>query len=62
MMTNIWKELKKAPFTAWFGMIVIAIYIFVSIFAGALAPFGETEVVGYEYEPGAETTCWEPTI
>lgn len=50
-MKNIWKELKKAPLTAWFGMIVVAIYIFVSIFAGALAPFGETEVVGYEYEP-----------
>lgn len=50
-MQNFWKELKKAPLTAWFGMIVIAIYIFVSIFAGALAPFGETEVVGYEYEP-----------
>ncbi len=51
MMQNTWKELKKAPITAWFGMIVITIYIFVSIFAGALAPFGETEVVGYEYEP-----------
>ncbi|MEQ8652610.1 MAG: ABC transporter permease [Kiloniellales bacterium] len=50
-MQNTLKELKKAPLTAWFGMIVIAIYIFVSIFAGALAPFGETEVVGYEYEP-----------
>ncbi len=50
-MKNIWKELKKAPPTAWFGMIVIAVYIFVSLFAGALAPFGETEVVGYEYEP-----------
>ncbi len=51
MFANTWKELKKAPITAWFGMIVIAVYIFVSIFAGALAPFGETEVVGYEYEP-----------
>ncbi len=51
MMQNIWKELKKAPITAWFGMIMIAIYIFVSVFAGVLAPFGETEVVGYEYEP-----------
>ncbi|GAB5470435.1 MAG: ABC transporter permease [Rhodospirillales bacterium] len=50
-MSNIWKELKKAPITAWFGMIVIAAYVFVAIFAGALAPFGETEVVGFEYEP-----------
>jgi len=51
MMQNIWKELKKAPLTAWFGMVVIAIYIFVSIFAGVLAPYGETDPVGFEYEP-----------
>ncbi|MEO1191964.1 MAG: ABC transporter permease [Pseudomonadota bacterium] len=51
MLANTWKELKKAPITAWFGMIVIAVYCFVAIFAGALAPFGETEVVGFEYEP-----------
>ncbi|MBC6404893.1 MAG: ABC transporter permease [Rhodospirillales bacterium] len=50
-MQNIWKELKKAPLTAWFGMVVIAIYIFVSIFAGVLAPYGETDPVGFEYEP-----------
>jgi len=26
-------ELKKAPYSAWFGLIVIAIYLFVAIFA-----------------------------
>ena len=58
MLRNLWKELKKAPPTAWFGLLVIALYIFVSIFAGWLAPFGETEVVGYEYEPAFYSPGW----
>ncbi len=37
-------ELKKAPVSAWFGMIVIAIYAFVAIFAQFLAPFGEAQI------------------
>lgn len=36
-------ELKKAPLTAWFGMIVIAIYVFVAVFAPLLAPYGEAD-------------------
>lgn len=50
-MAATWRLLKSAPPTAWFGMAVIAIYIFVAIAAPAIAPFGETEVVGGEYEP-----------
>jgi len=38
--------LGKAPISAWFGMIVIAIYAFVAIFAQLLAPFGEAEIFG----------------
>lgn len=37
-------ELKKAPISAWFGFIVIAVYAFVAIFAPVLAPYGEKEV------------------
>lgn len=37
-------ELGKAPISAWFGMIVIAIYAFVAIFAQVLAPFGEAQI------------------
>ena len=36
-------ELKKAPLTAWFGMIVIAIYVFVAVFAPWLAPYAEAD-------------------
>ena len=38
-----WLDLKKAPPTAIFGMIVITFYAFVSIFAPLLAPFGEAD-------------------
>lgn len=37
-------ELAKAPISAWFGMIVIAAYAVVAIFAPLLAPFGEAQV------------------
>lgn len=40
---RIWIDLKKAPPTAIFGIIVILAYAFVSIFAPILAPFGEAD-------------------
>jgi peptide/nickel transport system permease protein len=40
-----WRELKKAPFSAWFGMVVLAGYIIVAVFAPMIAPYGEAEVV-----------------
>jgi peptide/nickel transport system permease protein len=46
---GISKELKTAPLTASFGMLMILIYIFVAFFAPVLAPFSETEVVGPEF-------------
>ncbi|WP_425406273.1 ABC transporter permease [Hwanghaeella sp.] len=49
-MNDIVKLLKKAPPTAIFGMVVIAIYIFVAVFADFVAPFSETEVVGDQFE------------
>ena len=36
-------ELKKAPPTAWFGMVVIALYVFVALFAPWIAPYGEAD-------------------
>ncbi|MBT8415411.1 MAG: ABC transporter permease [Boseongicola sp.] len=38
-----WIELRKAPLTAWFGMIVIAFYVFVALFAPLLAPYAEAD-------------------
>ena len=42
--SQMWIALKKAPISAWFGIIVIAIYAFVAIFARFIAPFGEAQV------------------
>jgi peptide/nickel transport system permease protein len=43
---NAWRLLKTAPISAWFGMIVIAFYVFCALFAPLLAPYGEAEIVG----------------
>ena len=43
--------LRKSPATARFGMIVIAIYILVAIFAPLIAPYGEAEVFAQPYAP-----------
>ncbi len=48
---RFWKDLSKAPPTAWFGLVVILIYVMVAATAPIIAPFGETDVVGAEYEP-----------
>lgn len=47
--------LRSAPLTAKFGLLVIAAYVFVALFAPALAPYGEREIVGGAYEPWSET-------
>ena len=46
-----WRELKKAPVTAWFGLIVITAYMFVAIFAPWVAPYGESQVFDTPYAP-----------
>ena len=46
----VWAELKKAPWTAKFGLCVIALYVFCALFAPWLAPYGEAEIVGSEFE------------
>ena len=48
VMQNVWRTLKKAPISAWFGMIVIAIYVFVALFVPLIAPYGEAEVVSQQ--------------
>ena len=50
-MNTVWKELWKAPLSAKFGLLIILAYIFVALFAPILAPYGETEIVGAEFEP-----------
>ena len=48
---NMWRGFVKAPFTAKFGMVVIASYFLAAIFAPWIAPYGEAEVVGAGYQP-----------
>lgn len=40
------KLFRSMPLTAAFGILVILIYAFVAIFAGSLAPYGESEILG----------------
>ena len=53
-MGNVWKELKKAPMSAKLGMIIILVNAFVAIFAPVISPYGETEIVGSEFEPWSD--------
>jgi len=43
-LQRAWIELKKAPYTAWFGLIVVLLYVIMVIFAPWIAPHGEAEV------------------
>jgi peptide/nickel transport system permease protein len=43
--------LIEAPLSAKLGLLVIFVYIFVSLFAPWVAPFGESEIVGKKYLP-----------
>lgn len=44
-------SLSKAPLSAWFGMIVIGLYLITAIFAGLLAPYGEAQVFKTPFAP-----------
>jgi peptide/nickel transport system permease protein len=51
ILGNAWRGFVKAPLSAKFGMVVIAVYAIAAIFAPALAPYGEAQVVGAGYQP-----------
>lgn len=44
-------ELRKAPFSAKFGLTIIVLYVLVAIFAPILAPYGEAEITPQPYAP-----------
>ena len=48
------KELRTAPLTAAFGMFVIFTYAVMGIFAPAIAPYGEAEVISQAFAPPDE--------
>lgn len=43
--------LKSAPPSAWFGMIVVAFYLLVAIFADVIAPYGEAQIHPVPFAP-----------
>jgi len=53
-MAAFWKVLVSAPWSARFGMFVIAAYVFLALFAPVLTPYGESQIVGSEFEPWGE--------
>lgn len=44
-------SLRSVPLTAIFGIVVILAFALTGIFANLLAPYGETQIVGMEFEP-----------
>ncbi|MGR3639365.1 ABC transporter permease [Alterinioella nitratireducens] len=48
---GIAKEMRTAPLTASFGMLMILIYVVVAVFAPLIAPYPETQIVGREFQP-----------
>src|SRR4051812_5959683 len=50
-MSAILDALRRSPVIVWISIAVLALYIFVAIFAPLVAPFGETQIVGRAYEP-----------
>lgn len=51
---NAWYALKHAPLTAWFGLLVILVYVVMAVFAPVIAPHGQAEVVGGAFMPWSD--------
>ncbi len=49
-MAELWVTIRSAPWTAKFGLTVIALYVAVAVLAPVIAPFGEREIVGAQYQ------------
>lgn len=53
-LERAWRELRRAPMSAWFGLIVITIYLIAAIFAPLLAPYPETLALAGPFEPWSD--------
>lgn len=53
-LDRIRSGLRKAPISAWFGMIVVACYVIVAVFAPLLAPYGEAQIFPTPFAPWDE--------
>ncbi|MER9402247.1 ABC transporter permease [Mesorhizobium sp. M0615] len=45
------RKIGTAPLSAKFGMTVIVLYVLAAIFAPHIAPYGEADIVGSQFEP-----------
>ena len=46
----MYKEFLSIPLSAKLGLIVIAVYLFVALFAPVIAPYSDTQILGGAYE------------
>jgi peptide/nickel transport system permease protein len=60
LLHRVGRELKKAPYTAWFGMAVILGYFILALFAPWIAPYGESQVFDMPYSPAFYEPGWDP--
>lgn len=42
---------RRLPAATWFGIVVVALFGLVALFAPLIAPYGETQIVGAEFAP-----------
>ena len=54
-MKTVTKFLTTTPATALFGISVLILFLLVGIFTPVIAPYGETEIAGDQYEVWSET-------
>lgn len=52
--TKLRKALITAPISAWFGLVVVATYVAVALFAPLIAPYGEAQVFPEPFAPWSE--------
>lgn len=50
-----WKTMRTAPLTGWAGILIILVYLVAMVFAPIIAPYGEPEVIGAQFEPWSTT-------
>ena len=53
-MRDMYRGFLDAPLSAKLGLVTIAVYLFVALFAPVVAPYSETEILGGAYELWSE--------
>lgn len=49
--SSLRRTMRKLSITAWFGVIVIFVYVCMALFAPWIAPYGESQIVSDQYAP-----------